>query len=330
VNDTTITCNTPAADTLEAPFVDVSVSNALGTSTLPHPFCYATTLLTEDFSSGTLPAWLEDPSATYTISNGSIHGASTGNNTDREYVRTVDADFSTRDFVYMVTLGVGQDYIMFTGIGTGDPDATNFTAPYRAAYLQVHSPNVVSGRVDLVSHDQGNFTDVSNQTMGNDTVANRRVRVIKLGGRTSFEHGWPSTTPFVSNMQLAFGDLATAAPYMTGTTSHLFFGGASPTQTWDDVVVATLRQQAVRLVSVSPTTVSPAGGTTLTITGSGFNGLGGSPVVRLGTTVVSSGINVANDTTLTITTPPHASGDADVVVRGANGAGIILRGLTIQ
>jgi hypothetical protein len=329
VNDTTVTCATPAADTLEAPFVDVSVTNSLGTATLDHPFCYATALLTESFSGSSFPAWLEDRAGTYTVSGGTAHDVGTGNNQDRRYVRTVAGDFVGKDFVYEVTIRAGLDYAVFPGIGTGDPDFADFTEPYQTVHLRLHGTNVASpaGRIDITTTGSQSFT-----TLGSDTSAKRRFRLLKLGPRATFAHHgtYVALSPFTPELSFAYADLAASATYLDGTSSHLVFGGGAPTFSWDDVVVATLRTSSVRVASLSAATSAPGGGATLTITGSGFNGLGASPVVRFGTTAVTTGISVGNDTTLTVSVPAHAAGVVDVVVRGATGSGILLRSFTYQ
>ncbi len=64
------------------------------------------------------------------------------------------------------------------------------------------------------------------------------------------------------------------------------------------------------ILSVSPTIGSTAGGTTVTISGSGF--VPGTTVTIGGISAV--GVNVINVTTITAVTPAHASGSTDVVV----------------
>ena len=65
----------------------------------------------------------------------------------------------------------------------------------------------------------------------------------------------------------------------------------------------------------APTAADPAGGETITITGSNFQA---NPTVKLGTTSASS-VSFVNSTTVTITTPAKSAGDYDVVLTNANG-----------
>jgi hypothetical protein len=70
------------------------------------------------------------------------------------------------------------------------------------------------------------------------------------------------------------------------------------------------------IASVSPPTGLAAGGTSVTIKGSGFTP--GSTVTFAGSAATS--VNVINDGKLTCNTPAHAAGSADVVVTTNAGA----------
>ena len=92
---------------------------------------------------------------------------------------------ATRTYPYGVLLdGIRNLEISgntFTGLGTADPDPSNFTAPYRATYIQVHSPNLVNGRVDVISHDQGNFTDLRPRHSGDRVeVDPQLIRMVEV------------------------------------------------------------------------------------------------------------------------------------------------------
>ncbi|WP_223693745.1 IPT/TIG domain-containing protein [Leifsonia poae] len=69
------------------------------------------------------------------------------------------------------------------------------------------------------------------------------------------------------------------------------------------------------VTGLTPTHGPAAGGTAVTITGTGFTGATG---VTFGGTAGTS-FTVVNDTTITVTTPAHAAGAADVVVQSPNG-----------
>ena len=70
--------------------------------------------------------------------------------------------------------------------------------------------------------------------------------------------------------------------------------------------------------SLAPTTGPTAGGTPVTVTGSGFI-TGATSVTIGGTPVPAAAVTVVNATTLTFTTPAHAGGPADVTVTTIGG-----------
>ncbi|WP_330473090.1 IPT/TIG domain-containing protein [Terrabacter sp. C0L_2] len=87
--------------------------------------------------------------------------------------------------------------------------------------------------------------------------------------------------------------------------------GTSPAAT-----AATFAYDAVPVVtSVSPQTGPPAGGTVVTITGTGLTRAG---AVRFGTTPATNLVRVS-DTTVRVTTPAHASGPVDVQLTSPGG-----------
>jgi hypothetical protein len=83
-------------------------------------------------------------------------------------------------------------------------------------------------------------------------------------------------------------------------------GGTSATNTVDKFMYGPV------VTSVSPTSGTHLGGTTVTIKGGGFSG---TTQVSFGTTVVSSGITVnSTGTQITVTDPAHVAGQVDVTV----------------
>ena len=66
--------------------------------------------------------------------------------------------------------------------------------------------------------------------------------------------------------------------------------------------------------SVGPSSGSPAGGETVTLTGTGFAEPGaGTPIVRFGG-VDATNVVVIDNNTLTCTVPPHAPGTVDIEI----------------
>jgi hypothetical protein len=82
---------------------------------------------------------------------------------------------------------------------------------------------------------------------------------------------------------------------------------------------------APTVTSISPTSGTTAGGTAVTITGTGF--LAGASVTIGGT--AATGVSVANSTSITATTPAHTAGAGNVVVSNTDGqSGTLSNGYT--
>lgn len=73
------------------------------------------------------------------------------------------------------------------------------------------------------------------------------------------------------------------------------------------------------IASISPATGPIAGGTIVTLTGTGFTG---ATAVNFGTTA-GTDLSVAGDTTLTVTSPPLPAGQVDITVVTPAGTSVI-------
>jgi hypothetical protein len=87
--------------------------------------------------------------------------------------------------------------------------------------------------------------------------------------------------------------------------------GISPTG------VADKYNYGLSITGLSPPTGPAAGGTVVTITGSGFGSPGASDIVEFGTTP-GTGVNVVSDSSITVTSPA-GSGTVDVTVQATSG-----------
>ena len=139
-----------------------------------------------------------------------------------------------------------------------------------------------------------------------------------------------SGTNFVSGAKVTFGGTAatvtaTAATSITVTTPAHAAGVVSVVVINPDGQSATLTNAytyiapPVSITSVSPTSGSRFGGTTVTINGSGF--ASGATVTFGGT---RASVRSLNSTTIIVRTPSHASGTVSVVVTNTNGSSATL------
>lgn len=131
---------------------------------------------------------------------------------------------------------------------------------------------------------------------------------------------------FAGSTRLLFGDTvasftvvsptsirATAPPHAAGVVSVRV---TNPNGTSATTAATSYEYEAVPTVTgLTPVTGPPAGGTVVTLTGTGF---GRATAVSFGTTTTTKIVRVSG-TTLRVTTPPHASGPVDVRVTTPGG-----------
>lgn len=142
--------------------------------------------------------------------------------------------------------------------------------------------------------------------------------------------GWLSATRYATTTQtsVAPGQIGTFTYNVQvpadGTGLHHFNGAVVLASSgadihnegyFQDVSVAAPSGAAATLVSLSPTTGTTAGGTTVTATGSGFVCTPSFPTVTVDTTAVTP--TACGSTSLTFTTPAHAAGGVNVTVTNA-------------
>lgn len=100
----------------------------------------------------------------------------------------------------------------------------------------------------------------------------------------------------------------TAGQYVVlANASHAYWDGTG----WQNGNVPA----APTLTTVAPNTGAAAGGTAVTLTGTGFTGATGATFGG----VAGTAFSVTNATTIAVTTPAHAAGAADVIVQSPNG-----------
>lgn len=100
--------------------------------------------------------------------------------------------------------------------------------------------------------------------------------------------------------------------------------GTGPFSSAPANVTVIINAGAPTVSSVAPNSGSTVGGTSVTITGTGFTG---ATAVTFGGTA-ATGITVVNDTTITALTPAHAAGAVAVAVTAPGGTGSLPNGFT--
>ena len=210
----------------------------------------AATFFSENFNGASLNTNLQDPQGRFAISGGSVHLTSSTGISDRAYVSTVSGDWTTSDFVFEITLNSPFDSnsILFVGLGPGTLNSNYQNEPDNALYLRIHSPDFVGGTGDNRGRvDVASLTGISPATLlGNDfgrlgtTPGVHRIRLTKSGNTLTFAIDKNYTGTFSPDMSYIVANIFTTAPFITGTNSRLFFGGARTSATWDDLSITTL------------------------------------------------------------------------------------------
>ncbi|WP_160861951.1 putative Ig domain-containing protein [Shinella kummerowiae] len=158
-------------------------------------------------------------------------------------------------------------------------------------------------------------TVTSVSTTAGPTAGGTTVTITGTGfaSTTAVTFGATAATGFTvtSNTQIT----ATAPAGSAGTVDIRVttVGGTSATSAADQYTYVT----APTVTSVSPTAGPTAGGTTVTITGTGFSAAAGTGAVKFGATVASYTIN--SSTQITATSPVSSAGTYDITVTTVGG-----------
>jgi uncharacterized protein YhjY with autotransporter beta-barrel domain len=156
------------------------------------------------------------------------------------------------------------------------------------------------------------------------TVAYQTARAITLAGTDP--NSPARTLTYTVATQPQHGTLSGAAPNLTYTPAAGYFGADSFTFTVSNGVstsapatVTLMVQQPLPVVNaISPNQGQVAGGTPITISGTGFTGVDPPTGVRIGGTL-ATGVTINSDTQLVATTPAGAIGLASVTVTNSTG-----------
>ncbi|MGJ4844988.1 IPT/TIG domain-containing protein [Leifsonia sp. Le1] len=221
----------------------------------------------------------------------------------------------------------GTGFTGATGVTFGGTAGTGFTV-VNDTTITVTTPAHAPGATDVVVQSPngnsapGTFTfdaapvapTITSLTPTHGPEAGGTVVTITgtgFTGATGVTFGGTAGTGFtVVNDTTITVTTPAHAPGATDVVVQSPNGNSAPgTFTFDAAPVAPT------ITSLTPTHGPEAGGTVVTITGTGFTGATG---VTFGGTA-GTGFTVVNDTTITVTTPAHAPGAADVVVQSPNG-----------
>ena len=183
----------------------------------------------------------------------------------------------------------------------------------------IPQPSVVADSVRAIgiTAQQFSFTP-STFTVNQGDVVTITVSVVSNDG-SSIGHGILMDTYIEPGLNVGRGKSVSKTFTVTTAGTFAFVCTQSSCGDGHSNMVGTMIVNAVSLsvTDVSPTAGVIAGGTQITITGTGFDS---GAMVTVGG-VAATNITFVNSTTITASTPPHAAGSVDVVVKvGSNTA----------
>ncbi|MBB5752874.1 IPT/TIG domain-containing protein [Prosthecomicrobium pneumaticum] len=232
----------------------------------------------------------------------------------------------------------GATGVTFGGTAGTDLSVTNDTT------LTVKTPAHVAGAVDVVvttgdgsdTLDDGftyqavtlSLSPAAGALPGGTAATDYSVSVTASDGASPYSYAVTSgALPGGVNLNASTGALSgtptteeSASFTITATDSLGNTGSAAYT------IAIAAEASGPELASLSPTTGPTTGGTSVTLTGTGFTGATG---VTFGGTAATD-LSVTNDTTLTVKTPAHVAGAVDVVVTTGDGSDTLASGFTYQ
>ncbi len=225
----------------------------------------------------------------------------------------------------------GSGFTGSTAVDFGTVAATDFsvvndntiiaTAPAQAAATVDVTVTTYSGTSATGSADEFTISNASNPTVsgldvtGGPTTGYTAVTILgaNFTGATSVAFGGVSTTDFFVNSD---NSITVYAPPQTAGTVDVTvttYAGTSSTSSADEYTYATAALPSIS--SMSTSSGSTAGGTLVTLTGSGFSD---AYAINIGDTTIYD-FTVNSDSQITFVTPPGPAGVWDLSVTSAAG-----------
>ena len=328
-SSSSITCNTPAHT---AATVDVVVTNADGqSSTLSGDFTYSATapppdtvLVVADFSNnsldttnwkiGSLFSGTTDPSVPVTFANQSMEIGPLDQNTSGSHyngIVTIHSYNFTGAYAYVILDGAAASNTAGDAMLTIGTDANDY---YR---IYVESGNLICQR-----RAGGAKTTLATQPFNAASDVYLRIRNDSAGGNAIFEVA-PNASGSPGTWTQIYSEPWNSAVSLTALLFEVKAGTfQAETNPPGTVVFGNFRAAVPQttlppptLSGINPNSGSSAGGTAVTISGSGFQG---GLAVTIGSGQATN-VTVANSTTITATTPAGAVGTANVTVTNPDG-----------
>ncbi len=294
VSSTSITCTTPEH---EAGTVDVEVANDFGSDTLPGAFRFNAAPEVSDVAPGH-GATAGGTSVTITGSGFTDTADTAVTFGGAEAVNVIVVNQSTITCETPARVAGSADVIVANRNGTGILDG---------GFVYHDPPDVVS-----VVPGDGPVAGGTNVTIGGSDFSDVGTTSVTFGGAAA------SNVAVVDESTITCTVPAHAAGSVDVAVSNDFGSDTLPG--------GFVYHAPPEIATVYPDEGPEAGGTDVTITGSGFSNLGTTSVSFGG--AAATNVVVVGSTTITCTTPVHAAGSVDVAVSNDFGSDTLADGFT--
>lgn len=208
---------------------------------------------------------------------------------------------------------------VFVDSNTSGSGSITLPVDQRSMAASAYVPGAGSGTVTWTIYCAARATQAVPSTTGAVGTAMNFTPVTASFGYGTYSYALsggtlPSGLSFNTGTGAITGTPSAALAATTFTVTVTDQGASSAPQTFQLTVTA----PAPTVTSISPTSGPIAGGTSVTLTGTGFTGTTGAGGVRFGGTNATS-YTVNNDTQITAVSPAHAAGVIDVTVTAPGG-----------
>jgi hypothetical protein len=187
----------------------------------PPPAVWA---FSKDFTSYSVDGnLLESLSGTFEFLADGAHRTASTVDLLNQYIRTVDTNFATRDFIFETAFtffSAGNGHVLYVGMGSGDPDPSFYNSPQNSLMIRFHRGyfggdvrvSVATTGMPIDIAIPGNFPQDTSPTM-------YTARIIKSGNSVTFEVETSTGT-----IRHVVTDFAGAAPFLNNQNTRLFVG----------------------------------------------------------------------------------------------------------
>lgn len=183
-------------------------------------------LFAENFLDGSYDTSIfEAPTGMFELQADGLHRTVATQSQSRQYLRTINADYLNKDFIFEVKFTVNSVPfdIAFIGFGEAVVDPGYYNEPKNSATFRIHRGTSGVGRVDVAVHTAGyeafTYWALPGSLPATTLPAQYTARITKIGNRADFSISGGGGT-----ITGSVADIAALAPFLTASNTRLFMG----------------------------------------------------------------------------------------------------------